>query len=140
MATKPSHWPLARSAYVSERTRRLYQERSRSHQLEHFVERPLSISFQIERDVFESQLLEDHRELSCHFECERARQLVFGDLDAHNLPVKPYAKLPEAERLDLLFSLLHRLDVLDRHGRPVGNSGTKARRRRAVPRRQPGLA
>src|SRR5271154_5398623 len=102
-------------------------------QLEYFVERALTIAFQIQRHVLEAQALEDRREFSAHLQRQRALHLIGCDFDADYLAVETDAELAEAERLQLLLASLDGLHVLDGHRRSIRYARAEAGGRRAIP-------
>ena len=108
--------------------------------VENFVERTLTIAFQIERDVLESKRLKDSGEPLRHFDRQGARQFVGSDLDPHHFAVKADTELPETKRLDLFFTGFDGMDVLNRHWRAIRNARTEARGCRSVPRGKAGGA
>src|SRR5689334_23212770 len=93
--------------------------------VQNLIQRTLPVTLEIQRDVLESQLLEDGGELRRHFDSEGAGEFVFRDLDAHDLSVKAHAELAEAQGFDGLLTGLDGLDIVDGHRRPIRDTGTQ---------------
>ena len=64
---------------------------------EQCVHRAGAKAFQIKSDELEAQRFEDCGELGCHVGVQSALQFFSGDLDADDVAVMPYSKLPEAK-------------------------------------------
>src|SRR4051812_18164878 len=89
--------------------------------IQHFVQRPLTVAFQIERDVLKAESLENGRELPRHLQRERLLHLLPGDLDTGDLTVKAHAELAESERFQLLLAHLDLPDVFESHRSAIWN-------------------
>src|ERR1022692_263814 len=83
-------------------------------QVQDFIQRTLTVAFQVQRHVLEAQPLENGVELPCHFGRQGAPQLVARDLQPHQLPVVAYAELAESKRLHFFLAALHGLDEIGR--------------------------
>src|SRR5215469_7954428 len=97
-------------------------------------------ALQVEGHKLEPQVLEDTRQFRGHRRIQRPRQLLLGDLDAHNLAVMPHPNLAEAQRPQRVLTLLHRAELLAGHRTPILDTRRQARRRRLIPDPQPRLA
>src|SRR5512146_241549 len=74
---------------------------------EHGVHRTTSEALKVERDVGEAELLEYFHELIGHPGLERARHLLAGDLNAHEIAMVPHPELFESEGTKRILALLH---------------------------------
>src|SRR5271168_4284008 len=95
-------------------------------------------AFQIERDKFEAEGLEDGGELSRHRGMQSAVEFLARNLDAYDFAMMAHSKLAEAEGANRIFAALDHLERLSRHRAPVFDAGRKARGSRLVPDAEPG--
>ena len=108
------------------------------HRLAH-AEAAGAVALQVERDVLIAERLQRAHHREAHVGIERARHLIPRDLHARHCVVVTHAKNAKSQRANRLFGIFDRTQLAVRHFRVIRNAGGKARRRRLVPRWQPGV-
>src|SRR5580658_1326304 len=104
------------------------------------VHRPGAKAFQIESHKLEAESFEYFRELPGHIGIERPLQFLASDFNADDLAVVTHAELPEPQRPQRVFTLLHHPEGLSGNRPSIFDAGREAGRSRLVPDAQAGTS